>query len=121
MRRRIEIDTVNDSLERRVGLSNLPKIRSELLTDFVRQSADHRPDRLVRIRGLEREVETDELLIVAQQLKCLCTRTNLLGYAVNLIIKDVAETLREHERKDEVLVLRGVLCATDRAGSTPKP
>jgi hypothetical protein len=41
----------------------------EPLTDLVRESADHRPDRVVKVLGAEREIEPDELVVLLDQLK----------------------------------------------------
>lgn len=55
----------------------------------------NRPDRIVRVLGLQRQIETHQLLVVLHQLEGLGARANLLGDAVQLIIEDVAEPLGE--------------------------
>jgi hypothetical protein len=55
------------------------------------------------------------------ELEGLLARTNFLRNAVQFVIEDIAEALREDERKDVVLVFRRVLGPADGAGGIPDP
>ena len=93
----------------------------ELLADLVRERADDRPHGIVRVLGFQRQIEAHELFVALHQFECLGARADLLGDAVQFIVKDIAQALREDERKNKLLVLWGVLRAADGTGSVPDP
>ena len=119
--RGIEVDPVDDALEQRVRVGDGAQVRRKLFADLVGQRADDRPDGIVRVLRLQRQVEAHKLLVVLDQLERLGARTDFLGDAVQLVIEYVAEPLGKDEREDEFLVLRSVLRTTDRAGGVPNP
>jgi hypothetical protein len=55
------------------------------------------------------------------ELEGLLARADFLGDAVQLVIEDIAEALREDEREDVVLVFRRVLGPADGARGIPDP
>ncbi len=94
----------------------------QLLADLVGELADDRPDGLVGVFRHQRQIEADELLVVADELECLgAGAAEVGGEAVDLIVVDVAEALGEDKRKDVLLVFRGILRATNRTGGIPNP
>lgn len=60
-------------------------------------------------------------MVSSGELEGLLARTDLGGNTVQLVIKDIAETLGEDERQDEVLVFRSILGTPDRTGCGPDP
>ena len=140
----IEIDAVDDPLQRRVFLGDGPHVGGHALADLVGELADDRPDRLLGIGRLQRQEDADEIVlrfthdlrdafgfmrsavargsvIALGELERLFPRPDLGGDAVQLVIEDIAEALGEDEREDEVLVFRRVLRATDGTGGVPDP
>ena len=83
--------------------------------------ADDGPDRLGGVRGFERQVEADELMVLLDELERLGARADLDGDAVQLIVENVTEPLSEDEREDEVLELRCLLRPANAACGVPNP
>jgi hypothetical protein len=54
-------------------------------------------------------------------VECFFARADLGGDAVQFVVKDVAEALREDEGKDVVLIFRGIYRAVDGTGGVPDP
>lgn len=117
----VEIDPVDDSLEERVLVGDVAQDRGELLADLVGKLANDRPDRIVGILRLQRQEETDQLFVMLDELERFGARADFLGDAVQLVVENVAEPLREDQRQDVFLVLRRVLRAADRARRIPNP
>ncbi len=121
MGRGVEVDAVDDAFEQRVGVGDGAQMGRELLADLVGERADNRPDRIVGIARLKRQIEADELLVVLNELERLGARADLLGDAVQFVVEHVAEPLGEDQREDEFLEFRRVLRAADRARGVPNP
>ena len=94
----VEIDPIDDSLEKRILVGNVAQDRRELFADLVGELADDRPDRIVGILGLQGKIEADELFIVLDQLERLGPRPDLFGNAVQLVVEDIAQALGEDQR-----------------------
>jgi hypothetical protein len=122
----IEIDAVDDPLQRRVFLGDGPHVGGHALADLVGELADDRPDRLLGIGRLQRQEDADEIVlrfthdlrdafgfmrsavargsvIALGELERLFPRPDLGGDAVQLVIEDIAEALGEDEREDKSL------------------
>ena len=119
--RGIEVYAVDNTFEQRVGVGDGAEMSGELLAYLLRQRANNGPDRVVGVLRLKREVEPHELLVVLHQLERLGSRADLLGYAVQLVVENIAQALGEDKRKDKLLVLRRVLCPANGAGRVPDP
>ena len=117
----VEVHAVDDALEQRILIGDGAQMGRELLADLVGELADDRPDRIVRILRLQRQVEADEFLVVLDELERLGPRADFLGDAVQLVIEDIAQALGEDERQDVVLVLRRILRAANGARRIPNP
>ena len=86
MRRGIEIDAVDDAFQQRVRLGDFPHTGGDTLTDLVRQLADDRPDRLVRVVRLERK-EKRTSLWSARRLESLLARPDFGCDAIEFVVK----------------------------------
>jgi hypothetical protein len=60
-------------------------------------------------------------VIGLHELERFLARAHFLGDPVQLIVENIAEALGENERQDVVLLFRGILCPTNRAGCVPDP
>jgi hypothetical protein len=112
----VEVHAVDDALQERVFPGDGPHLGGDAFADLVGELADDGPDRLLGIVRREGQVEADELVVGLGKLEGLLARADLLGDAVQFVIEDIAEALREDEREDVVLVFRRVLGPTDAAG-----
>ena len=117
----VEVHAVDDALQERVFPGNGPHLGGDAFADLVGELADDGPDGLLGIVRREGQVEADELVVGLGELEGLFPRANFLGDAVQLIIEDIAEALREDEREDVVLVFRCVLRPANGAGGVPDP
>lgn len=117
----IEVHAINDALEQRVLVRDGAEVRGELFADLVRELADDRPDGVVGIGRLQRQVEADEFLVVLHQLERLGARADLFGDTVQLVIENIAEALGEDEREDVILELGRILRAANGTGGGPDP
>jgi hypothetical protein len=117
----IEVHSVNDAFEQRVLIGDGAEVGSELFADLVRKLADDRPDCVVGIGRLQRQIETDEFLVALHKFERLGSRADLFGDAVQLVIEHIAEALGEDEREDVVLKLGRIFSATDGTCGIPDP
>ena len=117
----VEVHAVDDALQQRVFPGDGPHLGGDTFADLVGKLADDGPDGLLGIARREGQIEADELVVGLGKLEGLLPRADFLRDAVQLIIKDIAEALREDKRQDVVLVFRRVLRPTDGAGGIPDP
>ncbi len=117
----IEIHAINDALEQHVFVCDGAEVSRELFADLICEGANDRPDRIVGIGRLQRQVEADEFFVVLHQLERLGARTDLFGHAVQLVIEHIAQAFGEDERKNVVLELGRILRAANGAGGAPDP
>lgn len=117
----VEVHPVDDALELRVFLGDLPHVRGDALADLVGEPADDGPDGLLGIVRHEGEVEAHELRVSLHEGEGFLARADFIGDAVEFVVEDVAEALGEDEREDVVLVFRRVLGPADGAGRVPDP
>lgn len=117
----VEVHPVDNALEQRVLVGDGPEGHRQSLADLVGKFADDAPNRLVGIGRLEREIEANKPLVMLDQLEGLGPRADFFCDAIQLVVEDVAEPLREDKRQDVILVLRRILGAADRAGRIPDP
>ena len=117
----VKVHAVNDSPQARVFLGDSLHVGSDAFADLVGERSDDRPDGLLRVFRDEREIEADELVVGPDELEGLLTRADLVGDAVQLVIKNVTEALDEDEGEDVVLVFRRVFDTPYKTGSTPEP
>ncbi len=83
--------------------------------------ADDGPHSVVGILRFQREKETNELLVVLDELERLGPRANLLGDAIEFVIEHIAKSLGEDEREDELLVFGRILRAANGTRGIPNP
>ena len=117
----VEVDAVDDALQERVFPGDGPHVGGDAFADLVGEFADDGPDGLLGIVRPEGQVEADEFVVGLSELEGLLARADFLGDAVQFVVEDVAEALREDEREDVVLVFRRVLGPADGAGGVPDP
>ncbi|TQN50774.1 hypothetical protein DLNHIDIE_00629 [Acidithiobacillus thiooxidans ATCC 19377] len=117
----VEIDTVDDALQKRVCPGDGAHVGGDAFADLVGELADDGPDGLLGIVRHEGEVKADEFVVGLGELESLLARANLGSDAVQFVIEDVAKAPGENEREDVVLVFRRVLGATDGTRGVPDP
>ena len=129
----VEVDAVDDALQKRVFPGDGPHVGGDAFADFVRELADDGPDRLLGIVRHEGDKESDHglfLVVLAGrgplpihlgELESLLARADLGGDAVQLVVENVAEALGEDQREDVVLVFRSVLGSPNGTGGIPDP
>jgi len=71
------------------------------------------------ILRLQRQEETDELIVVLDELESLGARADLPRDPVQLVGEDVAQPLREDQRQDIFLVFWRILRTADRTRRIP--
>jgi len=67
----IEIDAVDDALQARILLRDGTHVAGDALADLVGELADHGPDGLLGVVGLQREIEAHQLVIGPGELESL--------------------------------------------------
>lgn len=119
--RGVEVHAVDDALQERVFSGDGPHVGGDALADLIGEFPDEGPDGLLGILRRQREEKADELGVGMHQRKGLPARADFLGDAVQFVIEDVAEALREDEREDVVFVFRRVLGPANGRGGIPDP
>lgn len=117
----IEVDAVDDALEKRIGLGDIPHVGGNAFADPACELADDGPDGLLGIVRHKGQVEANQLRVGLDEGEGLLARADFLGDAVEFVVKDVAEAFGEDEGEDVVLVFRRVLGPADGAGGIPDP
>ena len=126
----VEIDAVDDALQKRVLIGDCAKVRRQFLAEVLQiiltggpravfAGSDYRPDRVVWIQRLKGQIKPDERLVVLYQLEGFRPRADFRCDSIQLVLKDVAQAFGEDQREDVVLELRRVLCAANGARCVP--
>jgi hypothetical protein len=118
----VEVDAVDDALEQRIRVGDVPEERGKRGADLRGERADDGPDGFVGRLGLEREIETDDFFVARDVFEGFSARaTQAFCNAVEFVVEDIAEPLGEDEREDEILVFGRILGTADGAGGIPDP
>src|SRR4051812_14748992 len=121
MRCGVEVDSVDDALEWRGCLLAWPEGGRQQLSHLFSPRGNKGTHSVVWVRRRQRKVEADEGLVSRDELEGLPSRTHPLRDSIDLVVEDIAKPFGEDERKDEVLVLRGVPRTSNRARGVPDP
>jgi hypothetical protein len=79
----VEVHPVDNAFERRVGLGDAVQVGREALANLAGELANDRPDRVIGIIGLERQVEADELMVLSTSLNALAREPTSLAIRFN--------------------------------------
>jgi hypothetical protein len=82
----IEVDTVDDTLEKRIGLGDITHVGGDTFADPVCELADDGPDGLLWVVRHKGQVEANQLRVGLDEGECLLARADFFGDAVEFVV-----------------------------------